>query len=824
MAGRFVLPHIDISALRTASDYSGVSSGGSSAPRIRAEHGKKLIAELKAALFAIDESRSDDPRLDTPKGGYIEVELRGKPDPSAILELKRPGIRPGAVNETATGRTVAVYVPDQAREAFAEIFSEYLSGPLTAKAQNPPNATRVEAIEEFRKARLSTFWTDDPLALPIESQHQMWWAVWVHSGNEAELEEVCNRLSLRLAGRDRRLYFPEAAVIPVFASRAAIELLTFATGIIAELRRASDTPVFFVDTVRHTQHEWSDDLAQRIVWPGSNVPSVCVLDTGVNRGHSLLEPALATVDQHAIDAAWQVSDHHVAGHGTGMAGLALHGDLTARLGDLSTITLRHRLESVKLLPPGGFDDTEPSSYGAITQAAIALPEISAPDRTRVFCMAVTNEDVSGARPSTWSAAIDQAASATMIADDEDTPKRLFVLSAGNTVPEVQASRLRHQDEYPAEDPCQAWNALTVGAYTDLVTIADKGYETWSPLAAAGSLSPHSRTATTWPRGRAPIKPEIVLEGGNRALSADRREALTLESLSLLTTGKDVDTLPLATFNATSAATAQAARMAAQITALHPEYWPETVRALMVHSAEWTPPMLAELNSSTGVKGRYDLVRRFGYGVPDIDRAEASAKDHLALFSQSEIQPFRLKGDRKFNECHYYNLPLPNDVLAGLENERVKLKITLSYFIEPNPGFSANVDPQRYQSFGLRFDLRRRGETLPRFQYRVNGAEREGEVQYSTIADEDDWILGPDSISAGSLHCDVWSGPAVNLLGRDILCIKPVNGWWRNRASAEYVNRKTRYSLVVTLKAGRSDIDLYNPIKALVKVPSQEILV
>ena len=57
------------------------------------------------------------------------------------------------------------------------------------------------------------------------------------------------------------------------------------------------------------------------------------------------------------------------------------------------------------------------------------------------------------------------------------------------------------------------------------------------------------------------------------------------------------------------------------------------------------------------------------------------------------------------------------------NETVELKLTLSYFIEPNPGFSANVDPQRYQSYGLRFDLRRKGETSTQFRRRVNAAER-----------------------------------------------------------------------------------------------------
>lgn len=339
-----------------------------------------------------------------------------------------------------------------------------------------------------------------------------------------------------------------------------------------------------------------------------------------------------------------------------------------------------------------------------------------------------------------------------------------------------------------------------------------------PPAEAGALSPHSRTSVTWPQGRAPFKPELVLEAGNRAISPSGREILTLDSLSLLTTGSDVARQPLVPFQATSAATAQAARIAARLSAAHPDFWPETIRALMVHSAEWTAPMKLAFAGSGGVRDNYGLVRRFGYGVPSFGRANASATNHLALIAQSEIQPFRVQGQRRFNECHYYALPLPRQVLESLGNEKVELKITLSYFIEPNPGLSANADPQRYQSHGLRFDLQRKRETLEQFKTRVNVAEREDpRAPFNGEEDDQRWTLGPQAVSAGSLHCDVWSGPAIDLLGRDTLCVKPVNGWWRQRASVEICNKRTRYALVVTIKTANVDVDLYTPIKALVDV-------
>ena len=821
MASRFSLPHIDISGFRSSSPYQGSGSPIDGAVRIRAEHGRRLQNELNAALAAADAERPADDRLPLATGTYLEVELqRGtKPD---ILARKREGIRPAAVKTNENnGRTVALYVPDGARAALQEILADYTEGPLSRRG-NPPRDSTVGPIEAFRRARLETVWTDNPSLLTQDPQHEMWWAIWCAPDAEERIEATCERLELRAASRDHRSYFPEVTVIPVLATRAAIELMLFITGDIDELRRASDNPIFFTDEVRGDQVEWADDLAARITWPGSAAPAVCLLDTGVNRAHALIEPALANADMHAIYKAWGNDDHDHGGHGTAMAGLSLHGDLTAPLGDESNRVLNHRLESVKVLPPTGFDPNDPHSYGVLTQTAVALPEISAPERGRIFCMAVSNQDVSGAIPSTWSAAIDQIAAGTMIGDDENARYRLFVLSTGNVPPVIQVSQLQPQDNYPAEDPAQAWNALTVGGYTDRVTVQDSGYEDWTPMVGAGELSPHSRTSVTWPQGRSPFKPEIVLEAGNRAVSPAKTEVLTIDSLSLLSTGRDVDAMPLVPFEATSAATAQAARMATMLHAEHPELWPETIRGLLVHSAEWTGAMLAAFEAAGGKRDNYAMVRRFGYGVPDFDRANASAQNHLALIAQSEIQPFKREG-RRFNECHYYNLPLPTRVLEELGNNPIELKVTLSYFIDPNPGLSANVDPQRYQSFGLRFDLRRKGETVANFKRRVNAAERENPRSAGPGGPDDNgWLLGPKSVAAGSLHCDVWSGPAIDLLGRDQICISPVNGWWRNRASPEICNRKARYSLIVTIKTPDTNVDIYTPISVAIEIAGGDI--
>ena len=184
-----------------------------------------------------------------------------------------------------------------------------------------------------------------------------------------------------------------------------------------------------------------------------------------------------------------------------------------------------------------------------------------------------------------------------------------------------------------------------------------------------------------------------MEAGNRAVDASRTTVVDTTSLSVATSGPEVDRRPLVPFRATSAATAEAARLACRLMAAKPEYWPETIRALMVHGAEWTDKMRFALDP-LGKTDAAKLLRHFGYGVPTYERAIASAENHLALVAQSEIQPYGVSG---FKDCHYYDLPWPRQAFEALGDQEVRLKITLSYFVDPNPGALASLDPYRYLS-------------------------------------------------------------------------------------------------------------------------------
>lgn len=821
----FVLPHLDISDRRQPSLYKAPprNLGGGSAPRIREQHGAMLLGQLRAAFQEVVEAPPPDERFERSDGAYYEVELR-KGSNAEDLDKSRSGILSGAAkrDDQTEKLTAVLFVPDESLPVLETILEDYRAGPLTGK-EKPQHKSYVEPIEAIRRARLFSFWTDKPAALPDDPQAQIWWEVWCMRGFEGGVLQVLEQLECQIADEDYRLTFPETVVVPVFARRADIEVALFACKGITELRRGSDTPSFFMEDERENQHDWASDLAERIVWPGAEAPRVCLLDTGVNRAHVLIEPALAEGDLLAANPDWVPTDNQAASHGTEMAGLALHGDLFAALQDQGERPLYHRLESVRIMPADGFPPNEPARLGTITATAVAPAEIQNPESDRVFCMAITNEDVSGERGTSWSASVDRAAIGRMEGDDANAPRRLFFISAGNVPAVMNFADLQPPQHYPIEDPAQAWNALTVGGYTQKQIIDDDGLDGYRPMAVIGDLSPYSRNSLAWIQGRTPVKPEIVMEAGNRAQSANGQSLMSCPSQELLTTGSEADRLPIVNFAATSAATALAARLAARLKADHPDYWPETIRALMVHSAQWTEPMWQRFNAANGLRERQKLARCFGYGVPSYERATASASDHLALVAQQMIQPYRKKITIKngvkhssvgLNECHYYPLPWPKALLEQYADQDFILKITLSYFIEPNPGRSAAIDPQKYQSFGLRFDLKRADETEAQYRYWINAEENPpAAIGKKRNPDDAGWIFGPTSIAAGSIHCDEWTGSGAKLASRDVICVKPVSGWWKERSKAEVCEQQARYALVVTLASPDVEVDLHTPIMA-----------
>ena len=811
--------------------------GGSNVPgRDRVRHGRALqdqIYQLRAEADSARETQLDAGIVD---GLGLQIEFESFPEVELAFESlarERSGIELRNVRHEENQTLATVFVPDGKLDIFENLIKAYLDESKDTST-GPRNHRLLNAISAIRAASLLALWTDAKEEFPDAEEGLLWWEVWLPTPRDRQTVE----LAFKSLGRESsgvvdtfrqqiedqgmevapgELKFPERTVLLVHASVDQMQRSIVTLNSIAELRRPKETAEFFDSSPANEQIEWLDDLLDRTQFADETdqTPYVCLLDTGVNRGHRLLAPALASDDLHTVEPGWDTGDN-VNGHGTQMAGLALAGNMTELLGGNNPVEINHRLESVKLLPPDGAPQTDPHLYGYWTEEAVARPEITAPARKRVFGMSITaRDDRDRGQPSAWSAAIDSLAADV---NGYGANPRLIVVAAGNADNNALVDYPHSNDTDGIHDPAQAWNALTVGAYTDLVRITDLDMGHCVSIAPEGGLSPFSTTSLEW-QDHWPLKPDIVLEGGNAA--KDSLSAVVLPSLSLLTTYYQPADRSFTTTNATSAATALAARLAAQVLAVYPELWPETVRALIVHSAEWTNTMKRQFLPDNPSKKDYRrLLRRCGFGVPDLDRALWSVGNSLTMVVEERLHPFKREPGKlpTFRDMHFHDLPWPHDVLEDLGETPVEMRITLSSFIEPNPSRRGVRSRYRYESHGLRFDVKRPTESTEEFQKRINLAARDEEEGIRYSGNDPSWLIGSQGRHRGSLHSDIWRGTAAELASRGNIAVYPSTGWWKTRHLLEKYDQVARYALVVSIKAPEVDVDLYTEIENLITTP------
>jgi len=847
-------PHLSLDGVRREGAYAAPKRKMDAKP-LRDDyvaHGVALLEQLTAALPHLPPHDADARlKLEGLKPGVLVTLETLPPDtdrkgPSKIpLTFELPGQDVVILSSRRTADRAEesiVFVPDEAREVLTRRLRDYGSAHLGNRDR--PYVAQFEKIERIVAAETAKLF--DP-ATDFANPAPRWWELWVR--DVATLPEVLMASARRL-GLDvhpQQLSFPDTTV--VFIHTTARQALAFASrvpGAIEEVRLGLGTiePFLGLDDGRVTQHDFSDDLAGRIIPARSNAPTVCVMDTGVAGAHPLLTDGLAVAI--ALDEAWGPDDHYRhGGHGTAVVSLALHGDLEHPMNDQRIIELTHTVESIKLLPPPGAVQTPPPSYGMVTQSAVGLIEATRPGQTRSFCLASCYLDADSSRPSSWSGALDQIAAGTIGGHLEagtsatQAPKRLMLVAAGN----VSGATANQIDQgAPISDPAQSWNALTIGGYTTKIELGAAA-ASLAPLVGANEVSPYSTSSRDLPTDLLPIKPEVLFEAGNMTVDGEGY-CDWHPALSLLAAGNNVENEPLVAFWATSAAVGMAGHWMGRLQAALPGYWQETYRALMVQSARWPEPIRRKLIGrgkkwKTGSKGdKIKLLRQVGFGVPQLDVAITSAKNDFTMIAQGEIQPYAMgQGAAVYNEVHFYDLPWPKTALANLGDQAVTLRVTLSYFIEPNLTGKGATRPETYRSFGLRFALKKRSESEEDFRTRLSqlkdGAPDIDEDEWDAEGEDagegkDDagsnWLLGPRAVSAGSLHCDIWRGKAEDLVNHDAIAVHPAPGWWKSHLGKGRQSDSCRYALVLSITAEGTGVDLYTEASTVLIEKETRILI
>lgn len=717
-------------------------------------------------------------------------------------------VRP--VGEDGYEEEVMLYLPLENNRWFTKKLNEYNREPKETvnengevKRKNRRNRKLVNAVSDIQAAELRHFFSSrEELRILVEADVARVVEIWFSEElfNEAEVHSKLAALGIEHGVRT--LAFNSVAILLVRASSLQLRQILHALSGITEFRLYR-SPSVLIGAGEIEAEEWAQLIQNDVIKADDPLTRIAVLDTGINPHHRLLADYLPSNRCFSAIASGNTLDQE--NHGTGIASLALYGDFTDVIYNNQRVKITSDLTSVKMLSANDGERNMPEMYAIVTEDAINIGRNSG---ACILCTAVTDKDneVLDARASSTSSAIDDSLYNNGACDS------VLLISAGNV---ERTGRLQYPDFLylkNIQDPAQAWNAITVGAYTKKVAISDPAYRGLKAIAPVDGLSPFSSTSIQW--GANAIKPEIVMEGGNAVLGID--DSLdTPDDLSLVVAHSGNGLVPglFGALNATSAATGLAARLASKIQYYNPKLSALSIRALLIHSAEWTDQMKTLCSDAHGNLNKKMILHSCGYGVPDEKKAIVSSDSRVTFISEDTIKPFVMGvGNKlKFGKMNLYQMPWPKELLAGMDEQSVRLKITLSYYIKPSPGLRSRFNKYSFQSIRLKFDVCGPHESRREFENRIKCYTEEGEERGprdSALADR--WHIGINNRNQGSIISDSFVTTGAEMAGCGIIAVYPSGGWFKNKP--ENLDIEIPYSLVVTLEGPEEEVHLYNEVE------------
>lgn len=777
-------------------------------PRTPIEHSKFLATQLSKLERELKEDAVN--KVSTASHSLIAIQFAEGSTPSVEqLESSKEGIK--VLYEIPETNTVIIDSPNTELLRLRKKINEYgektyVHPRSVDKTPKPVNNAIIAPMENIQKVLFTLVLGKnlEKLYSEIVPTEKMWFEFSCRGGlnNASEILNSRNQiieavsllqieLSQEFVASEKVLFFIQCSL------EEASQLFDF-TDCIFEVEAASSETYNWllsgktgVDSSTGASFEISTN-------PESAV--ITLLDSGINSSHPLLQSSIVLeTSVHPEDT----SPVDIIGHGTEMAGLAIFGEDISRIIEEGGNYLTNQLESVRVFTNRYSETASFKGRGfwpRMIEDAVTHVEVNGVNTTaRVFNLAITATNTFPGSATSWSLSLDQLSY-------NEGKGRLFCVSIGNADIFTKTVLKNYPIEnhlYKLEDPSQAFNVLTVGGFTSKNLVPNnKDYKNLVPIAPEGGISPHTRSGNVldW---KGPIKPEIVFEAGNIAMDSTDYSDHTVPTLTSFTTGHDLNNQYVPTF-ATSMATSLASKFAADLWNINKSLKAETIRGLMVHSASWTPKMIELLQSKD------DLMALCGYGVPSFKFASECAIDKAIVIVEDELSNVEDLGQNKLERpMKFFTLPLPSKALEDAHNSTVELRVTLSYFAEPN-----SIKGVASHGMDLVWDIQGPLEDKETFKKRINKAMR-SEDEKGPKSKSFAWDVGIQKRSRGTVQSDRWSGPAVDLSGDKLIAVYPKYGWWDQRK--ELRNKKMKFSLIITVVT--PDVDVYNFIKQRLSIKS-----
>lgn len=537
--------------------------------------------------------------------------------------------------------------------------------------------------------------------------------------------------------------------------------------------------------------EFSKPQKLEIFEPDYDDPSVCIIDSGIQQDHILLEKAIDK--NHSISfvkGEENIFGDQVAGggHGTRVAGAVLYPNLPITT---NNVKLNRWVQNVRVLD--GNNMMQSNLYPPDLMLEIAQHYYDN-FNTRIFNMSITSRKGHiTTRMSKWAESIDRQIWERDI---------LFVIPTGN-LKKVQIENYINNGVHYADyllnkksrlsNPSQSLFSLSVGS------ICNGEYED-DDLKSIGEIdfpSAFSRTGLgIWDS----IKPELVEYGGDYVLEKSGVNRLTSQkketSLHLVRSTLDAGPATSVDGIGTSFSAPKVSAILAELNRLFPEETTLLHKALIIQSARWPEKVFKN-------KARLNFLKLFGYGLPNLDRATTNTDYRVTLVNSLSISP---------KEADIYEVKLPESIRRIGDSFDILIEVTLTFKAKPR---RTRVGFRSYLSGWVDWHSSRLGESTEAFEKRLIAGDYNGETEEDDInQDNISWTIQSRTNSGihdvklnnSSVQKD-WVVLKSNRLSENF-CIGVVGhtGWDKDLKSL------MPYSLVVSFEAINKDIEIYNDIR------------
>ena len=458
-------------------------------------------------------------------------------------------------------------------------------------------------------------------------------------------------------------------------------------------------------------------------------PTVALLDGLPLENHKLLQNRLIVDDPDEWAPTYQSGYRH---HGTAMASLIQHGDLSA-----AETPSKHRLYVRPILKPDAQGrESAPNDVlwvDLIYRAVRRIVESEGDQAAVAPTVKIINLSVGNRFQPFFQIMTPLARLVDWLAWKYGV---LFVVSAGNYPGNIEVGQIDPEtiDAEIAQSlqanhrlrriisPAESINALTIGA------LHHDASGPWTPkneemvvMCAPGSPAPYSAVGRGFRRA---IKPDLFAPGGravyarklgtgNQAVLEQRLRAKLPPGIKHASPGREQGDLGATSFSiGTSNANALVARAGERVldivyelrnddAASHLRALPEAllVKVLLMHTADWTPDALETYTRAIRTQENRHIFRDhvgafLGYGALRSDRAIACTEERATVVGGGLIAD---------KETWIHRVPLPPCLNAQVAWRR--LTVTLAWFA-PTDGRS-----RKYRMASLKFDPPR-GEKTP----------------------------------------------------------------------------------------------------------------